>query len=382
MVELNNSGSALQLGVNLLSNKGGVYQAVRDYEAALGGSMCSLLDPHEDRSGQIDSINYFPMGSDPMSRLAGRVKHSEHDKLYEQLAQASHLFLHGSYRLTAAYALESCSRSDVEKPLFYIPHGSLDPWVFEKRGWVKRYWVKKFGQSLFERSKTVLAMTHNELKKIQRLAGVRSNQAVVYLPLALEDLPKVADRAATRSKHGLSQDARLLCYLGRLHHMKRPIETIEALALKSDPRLQLVIVGPDDSVCAEELRQYAAKLGLSDRVHVLGPVYGDEKYALLAASDGYISLSHRENFNYTAAEAMGMGLPVILSPGNDLQGELGEQDCGWLLKSLDGSEIAACLSKFLESSEGELSAMGRRGREWVAEHLNQTRFRESLQNLL
>lgn len=371
-----------QFGVDLLSTKGGIYQAVCDYHAAIGGRMLSLLDPREAHKGRREAINYYEMASDPLSRLAGRIKAPERKQLDESLGQASHVFLHGSYRLSAKYAIDDAFSHGAKKPLFYIPHGSLDPWVFSQRGFVKRLWLRRYGRHLFEESNAVLAMTRNELSKIQRLAGVRTNQRVIHLPLDLEQCHFLTSAQETRIKYGIPIDARVLCYLGRLHPMKRPLETIEAVASVADSNLHLLIAGPDDAFTAKEVMHRAIALGVSDRVHVTGPIYGCDKYDVLNASDAYISLSHRENFNYTAVEALGMGLPIILSPGNDLQGEISTQECGWMLSSLGASEVAEGLKAFLATSSSEINDMGRRGREWVEDHLGFDVFRDKLKGLL
>ena len=71
---------------------------------------------------------------------------------------------------------------------------------------------------------------------------------------------------------------------------------------------------------------------------MIGPVYGDSKYHYLFASDAYVSLSQRENFNHTAAESLSAGLPVILSPGNDLAGEIRDEGCSWSLNDVSRIE--------------------------------------------
>ncbi len=372
---------SLQFGRDLLAHKGGVFQAARDYNQALGGTICSLFDPAEDSSGKVENINYYTTGSDILSRLAGRVKGSERSRLFDELSAASHIFLHGSFRLSASYVLDACSDRSHRKSLYYIPHGSLDPWVFEKRGLLKRLWLKRYGARLFSESRAVLAMTNNELRKIQMLAGTRKNQKVVYLPLELDSCRQTEDRSVVRSRWGIPEDVTVCCYLGRLHAMKRPVETIDVV-LSLPEKIHLVVAGPDDSYTSAQLRQYLVAHEAADRIHVVGPVYGSEKYNLLASCDAYISLSHRENFNYTAVEAMGMGLPLILSPGNDLQGEVSHIDCGWMLKSLGLRDVQSALKDLLSISDAERILKGARGRIWVSENLSFDCFGEKLNELL
>ena len=108
--------------------------------------------------------------------------------------------------------------------------------------------------------------------------------------------------------------------------MKRPLETIEAFAGVEGSSSHLIIVGNEFGVTVDDCHNKAAALSVSDRVHVVGPAYGDEKLKYMAASDAYVSLSKRENFNFTAAEALATDLPLLLSPGNDLAVELQHLD--------------------------------------------------------
>jgi glycosyltransferase involved in cell wall biosynthesis len=102
--------------------------------------------------------------------------------------------------------------------------------------------------------------------------------------------------------------------------MKRADHLIEVFAAAKLPNTRLLIAGPDDGLTSDVLSALAKKLGVADRVSCLGFVTGRDKWALLAASDLYVSLSWRENFNHTAVEALAMGCPVLLSKGNDLAG--------------------------------------------------------------
>jgi glycosyltransferase involved in cell wall biosynthesis len=113
-------------------------------------------------------------------------------------------------------------------------------------------------------------------------------------------------------------------------------------------------------------------LGITDRVHLIGPVYGCDKHRYLDAADAYISISHRENFNFTAAECLASGLPVILSPGNDLAYDLADVECGWMLR--DGDPPEAAIAAAARSDAELLRAMGRNGRVWCERHLRREVF--------
>ncbi len=80
------------------------------------------------------------------------------------------------------------------------------------------------------------------------------------------------------------------------------------------PGAHLVLAGPDDRDGAQErLRRAIAASGAAERVHVVGPLWGDDKARFLHALDAFALPSLTENFGNAAAEAAAAGLPVVIS---------------------------------------------------------------------
>lgn len=372
------NSNVVQLGSNLLPHKGGIYQACNDYHQALGGSVSSLLSISEKRSDRDDEVDYYETAGNRLGDKLGYLPKAERQRLKENIHNASAVFLHGCFRMSADYTIRYTKSDDI--PFCFIPHGGLDPWVFTYGKVAKSMWMMLYGRRLLHEANAVLAMSQNELRKIQRFVGQKNNQHVINLPLNLKVYNISEDRADLRERLGIPEGGRVLCYLGRLHHMKRPLETIKAvLASKED--IHLIVVGPDDSLSRDTLLAYLDKEKMRHRIHVIGPVYGDSKYNLLRACDCYISLSYRENFNYSAVEAMAVGLPVILSPGNDLQGEIMNVNCGWMLEALDEAHVIEVLRVFAKVSDEELRRRGRNGSVWVDDCLSFQLFQDKLRAL-
>lgn len=110
--------------------------------------------------------------------------------------------------------------------------------------------------------------------------------------------------------------------------------------------------------------------------------FGKAREEVLLGADAYISLSHRENLNHTAAEAMTGGQALILSPGNDLQYSFPcESSFGWLLGSDKEDEVIAALQSFDAASPDRIEEMGRSGKEWALEKLSFELFQQKLQAL-
>ena len=99
------------------------------------------------------------------------------------------------------------------------------------------------------------------------------------------------------------------------------------------------------------------------------------------ASDAYISLSFKENFNYTAAEALSCALPVILSKGNDLTMELQDLNCGWMLKTNDKQECIDAINHFASLPQVLLDEMGLTGQQWARNVLSNEVFAQTLRQM-
>ena len=157
------------------------------------------------------------------------------------------------------------------------------------------------------------------------------------------------------------------------------MELIEIFAEAKLQNTQLLIAGIDFTYSSEQVQKKISE-SKTDNIHLIGPRFGENKHKLYSEVDGYISLSHKENFSYTAAEALNAGLPVILSPGNDLAGDLNE-GMGWLLKTEEKSEVIKALKEFDQISEDRLKIMSKNAYNWALMHLSSSSFKSQVNEL-
>jgi len=263
-------------------------------------------------------------------------------------------------------------------PYWVIPHGILDPYVYSYRVFRKKLFLAAYGLRHLRGASHVIFSTRREMEKASAIYSGPNARVVNWPvePIGIEDQAEV--RTRIRAELGIGAGDVVLIYLGRVHPMKRPLETIDAVARVQVPNLRLLIVGPEEGVSRQECVARAASLGFRG-LHVLGPVFGKRKDELLLASDGFLSLSIRENFGHSAAEAMSAKLPVILSPGNDLIGELSGVRCGWFLADDRPETAVGAIREFATAAVGARSDLGREARDWVCRELPfelfQTRLR-------
>lgn len=114
-------------------------------------------------------------------------------------------------------------------------------------------------------------------------------------------------RAATLQRFAIPAERTILFNIGRLTTQKNHGVLIRALAQAPDARLVVAGGGP----LRGEHEALAAKLGVADRLHLLGDVTRQDVADLLAASDLFVFPSVWETFGLAAVEAVMAGLPIV-----------------------------------------------------------------------
>jgi glycosyltransferase involved in cell wall biosynthesis len=130
--------------------------------------------------------------------------------------------------------------------------------------------------------------------------------------VSFEGLWPLPVRGPLRQRFGIPPDVPLVVTLARLATIKRLPILVESLA--STP-FHALIAGPDegDGTLAS-IRDAARAHGASIRVHVEPQgLWGPDKAAALAEADVFCLPSEYESFGSAAAEAAGVGVPVVLT---------------------------------------------------------------------
>jgi glycosyltransferase involved in cell wall biosynthesis len=370
------------LALGLYRSSGGPSKSVAAFQRALSASVISWVDPvAHTREALIWDLVDCPHHVVSCSSLPvlRQFCYPQRRGLAEaeRIVAASHLVsCHSFWRWHNLWLERVAARHRV--PYWFVPHGALDPYVMESDKLAKRAFLSLGGRRFLDGARAVVCATQREYEK---LAPLMPQARPFILPWPLDDSDfrgrDDTSRERVRKSLGIPEDAVVFLYFGRLHPMKRPLETITAFATGAPPTARLLMVGNECGVTVADCRAEAVKHRVPKRVHVIGPAYGGERAGYIDAADIYVSLSHRENFNFTAAEAIAIGLPVMLSPGNDIGPELRAVDCGWLMDSDDTG--AATMAAVGGLSPVEIAAKGQRGRAWARAHLRYEAFAGRLQ---
>lgn len=379
----------------------GLYRGIQDFARALEGNILSFdggpID-HIAESGQ-PTIHRIAAGRSWFAQRVLTIESAAAREADAVAAAADLVVAHSLFRAHAPWARDwaACHR----RPYWVVPHGCLDPAGLARRAAGKRLWLWRHGRKLFSQAKAVVFATHRERDKAvavtRRLSRPaddpgRCRNVVVPWPVATPSFAG-ADQAreSFRKRHGIPEFAPILLWVGRLHTTKRPLQAIRAFAALNDGLSHLVVVGMDENLTRAGVQAHVPP-AVEARVHVIGELQTATLAEAWLAADGYISLSAKENFGYSAADALAHGLPVILSRGHDLAYELpgadhGTIDCGWLLPDDSQESAARAIQEWsdLVSAPGNaprrLLGMRETGRNWAAANLSFERFRDSLHRL-
>jgi len=205
------------------------------------------------------------------------------------------------------------------KPYAVLCHGMLDPWF--KRAYPLKHFKKWLYWLLVEywvlrRAHRVIFTTNNEENFARQSFWLHhwSGKIVPYGAQVSDDNPTHLQTAFLSAMPQL-KEKRFLLFLGRIHPKKGCDLLLHAFAkiALSDPDLDLVIAGPDQTGWQSELQLLSQKLKISDRVHWPGMLNGDIKWGAFYSCEAFILPSHQENFGIAVAEALACGKPVLIS---------------------------------------------------------------------
>jgi glycosyltransferase involved in cell wall biosynthesis len=177
----------------------------------------------------------------------------------------------------------------------------------------------------------------------------RTDSGLDHDPRALAIPHPVLDETLPAPDPGAAPGATLrIGFLGRLDPKKNLHRLAKALA--DAPAAQLVIGGDGDPAYRAEVEAVIARHGVAPRVVWRGFVTSDAKAAFFRDVDVIAMPSAFECFGLVAAEALGAGKPVILSPTVGIADMIAEADCGAIVPPR-ADALAACFRRLGDGIE-------------------------------
>jgi glycosyltransferase involved in cell wall biosynthesis len=166
-----------------------------------------------------------------------------------------------------------------------------------------------------------------------------------------------AEAADVRTRHrrqiGVTSDARLLVFVGRLDRQKDPLLLLDAYALcaANDSMLHLVVIG--NGALRGEIEAGIASRGLSKRVTLLGALGAADIAQWLRAADLFVLSSAYEGMPIAVLEALACGLPVASTDVGEIRRVVRDGKTGRIAKARDAASLADAMALALEDAERE-----------------------------
>jgi glycosyltransferase involved in cell wall biosynthesis len=228
-----------------------------------------------------------------------------------RLANFDIVHIFGLYDLLGLTVAAACRKRAI--PYVVEPIGMFIPIV--RNLWLKRMYHRMWGRRMLQGASAVVGTSEQEIEELA-MGGI-SRAKIVMRRNGVEPPECWPERGTFRKTLGISRDALLVLFLGRLSPKKSPDLLLRAFAevRKRSERmpLRLVFAGPDEGGMKTQLQQMASQLNVGQDVQFAGPVFGSDKWAAYRDADVFVLPSQNENFGNTVAEAVAAGTPVIVT---------------------------------------------------------------------
>lgn len=356
--------SCLNVTAHLDHRFGGLTTSLPPFCEALAATgkyrteLAAFCAPDEVYSGS-ESPAVFPFG-----RLRWMVDTSLRGRLGDLIRNAGAVHIHGIWQEHCAIASELAQAS--RTPYLIAAHGMLEPWAFQSKGWKKKLYWQYLEKQRFARAQCLRALTSAEAEQYRAL-GLRVPVAVIPNGVTV---PESITPEPFFERHPELRGRDIILFLGRLHPKKGIHVLCQTWAriCREFPNAHLVIAGPDFDGIQTSLEAQINRDGAASQVTFSGMLRGDDKWGALSAARTFVLPSYSEGFSMAVLEAIGVGLPVIVSQFCYFP-EVREYRCGWTIEP-QSDPLEGALRECLSAPSAELEAMASRGRRLIAEQFS------------
>lgn len=193
---------------------------------------------------------------------------------------------------------------------------------------------------LSRKADLVIVLSHDWQKRLSgRLAGAKFKEVPNGVP------------TPSKSPFPKQSDIPRFIFLGTLSNGKGVHVLVQAASTAKIP-WALELAGTEDSPgYMTKTRNEIKRLGLTDRVKLLGPIVGYEKTLLFQQADGFVLPSLAEGLPMALLEAMAAGLPVVVTAVGAIPEVVREGIEGFLVPPENAIELANALDRLASSNE-------------------------------
>ena len=251
------------------------------------------------------------------------------------------------------------------------------PYVLQAHGsiprvdaWRRLKWIYDvfFGYKLLKDAARVIALSKIEAEQYKHMGVLEEKIIIIPNGIDLSECAELPPKGSFKKKFGISEDRKIILYLGRIHKIKGIDVLVKAYAhLKNEMNVNdavLVVAGPDDGFL-NEVKFLVYNLGIADSVLFTGPLYGRDKLGAFVDSEVYVLPSRYETFPMTILEAYACGKPIVASRVGGLKYLVIDGETGLLFEPGNVEQLAKSIFNILNSNVAK--EMGLKGKNFVRE---------------
>ncbi len=247
-------------------------------------------------------------------------------------------------------------------PYVLSPRGMMEKELIRRKSTLlKSIWIGAIERRNLEQARAIHVTSKREADELESFGF--SLPEIVEIPNGVDAAP-FPPPAMSPALQAAVGDGPFALFLGRIEWKKGLDRLIDALSL--NPKGRLVIAGNDEQGYQRTLEARAIGRGVQDRISFVGPVFGGDKWALLAAAKVLVLTSYSENFGNVVLEALASSCPVLLTPEVGLAPAVATAGVG---EVVDGNAfaIAAGLDRLL-ADDAVTDAMRSRARGFASDY--------------
>lgn len=297
----------------------------------------------------------------PASRLTWMTDRRLTRDFLDQMKSADGIHIHGLWEQSTATAAHAARA--LKKPYVLSAHGMLESWALNNKRIKKAIYSAITEKRNVRGAACLHALTAAEAEDYRRF-GARLPIAMipngVSVPGTIDPEPFLGKFPSLRSK-------RIVLFLGRIHFKKGLDVLVRAWATiaKRWPEAHLVIAGPDFEETRAGIETLVSEHHLEGSVLFTGMLHEEMKWSALAAAQCFVLPSYSEGLSVSTLEAMGTGLPVIVTEQCNLP-DVARLEAGWVIQP-NADQLASSLREFLRNPQTTNVRIGARGRLLVQE---------------
>ena len=219
-------------------------------------------------------------------------------------------------------------------PYVYTPHGGYNTVALERSAFKKKVYIQLFEKYIVSHAKHLHLIGASEIMGAQKVFG----------DIKYKLIPNGQNLEELKHSHLSIYGKKPLVFgfCGRLDLKTKGLDLLLKGYRKFLDRtgtsceLWLIGDGPD----AHKLEELAQNLDLLDHVRFLGAEYGEKKLNTMANMDVFCLTSRNEGLPGVVLEALGLGVPCIVSEETNMGTYITKQNCGVALDQNNATNIA------------------------------------------